>query len=153
MTIDLLPTFAKMAGAELPKNRIDGRDVGPILFGEPGAKSPHDAYLFYAGDELHAVRAGDWKLHLPHEYLTVDGSPGQGGKPANFAAMRPESMAASGLRGIASRHGYRVARTGLALYDLARDVGETRDVAARTRPWWRGCRRWPRPPATTWATR
>ena len=64
---------------------IDGKDVGAILLGEPGVRSPHEAYFFYAGDELHAVRSGKWKLHLPHEYLTVNGPPGTNGKPANFA--------------------------------------------------------------------
>src|SRR4029079_4633821 len=35
MTIDLLPTIAKLVGADLPKNKIDGLDVWPILSGEP----------------------------------------------------------------------------------------------------------------------
>jgi len=129
MTIDLLPTFAKLVGGELSMNTIDGKDIAPILFGERGAASPHEAYLFYAGDELHALRSGDWKLHLPHEYLTVNGLPGTAGKPANFANMKPESMSVSGLRGIASRHGYRVEKTGLALFNLRDDPGETTNVA------------------------
>jgi arylsulfatase len=131
MAIDLLPTVARLAGAGLPKLPIDGKDIGPVLFGEPGAKCPHEAYFFYAGDELHAVRAGTWKLHLPHEYLTVNGPPGTGGKPANYANMKPESMSMSGLRGIASRHGYKVEKAGLALYDLSADPGETTDVAGK----------------------
>ncbi|MFO0799134.1 MAG: sulfatase [Gemmataceae bacterium] len=115
MTIDLLPTLVRLAGAKSPTLPIDGKDVGPILFGERDARSPHAAYFFYAGDELHAVRAGRWKLHLPHEYLTVNGPPGDGGKPANWGRAKPEAMSVSGLRGIASRHGYRVERTGQAL--------------------------------------
>ncbi len=130
MTIDLLPTLVRLAGAKSPTLPIDGKDVGPILLGMPDARSPHAAYVFYAGDELHAVRAGRWKLHLPHEYLTVNGPPGVDGRPANWGKAKPEAMTVSGLRGIASRHGYRVERTGLALYDLVADVGETRDVAA-----------------------
>ncbi|QDU22178.1 Arylsulfatase [Urbifossiella limnaea] len=130
MTIDLLPTLVRLAGAKSPALPIDGKDVGPILLGEPNARSPHAAYFFYAGDELHAVRAGRWKLHLPHDYLTVNGPPGEGGKPANWGRAKPEAMSVSGLRGIASRHGYRVERTGQALYDLHADAGETRDVAA-----------------------
>jgi arylsulfatase A-like enzyme len=128
MTIDLLPTLVRLAGAKPPTLPIDGKDIGPILFGERDARSPQAAYFFYAGDELHAVRAGRWKLHLPHEYLTVNGPPGEAGRPANWGKAKPEAMSVSGLRGIASRHGYRVERTGLALYDLVADVGETRDV-------------------------
>ena len=128
--MDLLPTFARLAGAEVPADRpIDGKDIAPLLLGDAGAKSPQEAYYFYGGDELHALRSGDWKLHLPHEYLTVNGPPGTGGKPANFANMKPDSIANSGLRGIASRHGYRMEKTGLALYNLKDDMGEAKDVA------------------------
>jgi arylsulfatase A-like enzyme len=129
--IDLLPTLAKLIGAELPGKRIDGKDLWPLLSGEPGAKSPHEAFYYYAGDQLQAVRSGDWKLHLPHPYLTVDGEPGRDGKPANFANMKPQSHAKSGLEGIASRHGYRVQQQPLALYHLREDVGETKDVAGK----------------------
>jgi arylsulfatase len=131
MTIDLLPTVAAMVGAPLPPRPIDGRDIGPVLTGRPGARSPHEALYFYAGDELQAVRSGDWKLHLAHDYLTVNGPPGRGGKPANFANMKPASISQSGLAGIASRHGYAVRHTGQALYNLREDAGETTDVADR----------------------
>ncbi len=62
-TIDLLPTIAKLAGASSPSDRvIDGRDIGPLLFGRAGAKSPHEAYFYYRGRTLQAVRSGKWKL-------------------------------------------------------------------------------------------
>ncbi len=131
MTIDLLPTLCKLTGAELPTLPIDGKDASPLLYGEANAKSPQAAYLFYIGDELHAVRSGKWKLHLPHEYLVVNGPPGTDGKPANFAKMTPEAMSTSGVRGIASRHGYKVAKTPLALYDLSTDAGEKVNVAEK----------------------
>ena len=76
------------------------------------------------------MRFGDWKLHLPHEYLTVAGEPGHGGKPSNFGKLKPESIEMSGIRGIASRHGYRVEKIGQVLYNLKDDPGETTDVAA-----------------------
>jgi arylsulfatase len=128
-SIDLLPTIAQLAGAPLPKNRIDGLDVWPILSGKAGAKTPHDALLFYSGDELQAIRSGEWKLHFAHDYLTVAGEPGQGGKPANYANMKPLSITESGIRGIASRHGYEVRRIEQSLFNLTDDPGESRDVA------------------------
>lgn len=66
-TMDLLPTFAALAGAALPKNAIDGHDIRPLLLGESGAKSPWDVtgFGYYRRDQLQAVRAGDWKLYLP----------------------------------------------------------------------------------------
>lgn len=130
VSMDLLPTIAGLIGAPLPPKPIDGRDILPLLEGRPGAKSPHEAIYFYAGEELQAVRAGDWKLHVAHEYLTPAGPPRSDGKPANFENMKPEGMDVSGIRGIASRHGYKVEKTPAALYDLRSDPGETQDVAA-----------------------
>lgn len=64
-SMDLLPTFARLAGAPLPPEKIDGRDIGPILTGEPDARSPHEAFYYYFAEQLQAVRSGDWKLYLP----------------------------------------------------------------------------------------
>ena len=65
-TMDLLPTFARLAGGEAPADRrIDGHDVGPLLTGEPGATTQHEAYYYYYLDQLQAVRSGPWKLFLP----------------------------------------------------------------------------------------
>lgn len=60
--MDLLPTLARAAGADLPDRVIDGRDVTEVWSGE-GA-SPHEAIWYYNADRLEAVRAGRWKLHV-----------------------------------------------------------------------------------------
>ena len=71
-TMDLLPTFAKLAGASAPSDRIlDGRDIMPILRGEPGARSPHEAFYYYSGPNLQAVRSGEWKLHASGELYNL----------------------------------------------------------------------------------
>ena len=127
--MDVLPTFAKLSGGKLSQNAIDGKDVSPLLAGAADAKSPHEAFWYYADRELHAIRQGDWKLHFPHPYLEVNGAPGKDGKPANFANLKPDDLKKSGLEGVASRHGYRVERTGLELYNLKEDVGERKNVA------------------------
>ena len=57
-TIDVLPTLAALAGAELPEKKIDGKSIVPLIEGRSGAKSPHEAYFY----RLEAVRCGDWKL-------------------------------------------------------------------------------------------
>ncbi|MGL4551436.1 MAG: sulfatase family protein [Gemmataceae bacterium] len=108
MTIDVLPTLAKLAGAALPALPIDGKDVGPLLRGEAGARSPHEAYFFWWGRELQAVRSGKWKLHFPHEYRSLKAA-GSGGKPGPYVTKT----------------------TPLALYDLEADPGEAADVSAK----------------------
>lgn len=106
-TIDILPTVAGLLGVELPKDRIiDGKDIWPLMSGQPGAKSPHEAYYFYWGRELQAVRSGKWKLHFPHKYHTLV-EPGRGGQPGQ----------------------YRQANIELALFDLENDIGETTNLA------------------------
>jgi arylsulfatase len=128
-SMDLFVALTKLAGAALPRTKLDGLDLRPLLLGEPGAKA-RETFWYYSGEELHAVREGDWKLHVPHEYLTVAAAPGKGGKPSNYGNLEPQSIELSGIRGIASRHGYRVEKLPLSLYNLRDDLGESRNVAA-----------------------
>jgi arylsulfatase A len=61
--LDLLQTFASLAGAQPPKDRIlDGYDLSPTLRGE--APSPRTSLLYYAGATLSAVRRGPYKAHF-----------------------------------------------------------------------------------------
>ena len=64
-TMDFLPTFAKLSGGQLSKNKIDGHDITPLLTGVRGAQSPYEAFYYYRRRQLQAVRWGDWKWHLP----------------------------------------------------------------------------------------
>ncbi|QDU29217.1 Arylsulfatase [Anatilimnocola aggregata] len=127
--LDLLPSLATITGAKLPTLAIDGVDLSPLLLGKEQSQG-RDSFAYYSASELHAVRKRNWKLHFPHEYLTVAGPPGVGGKPANFANMKPNSIEQSGIRGIASRHGYRVEKIEQSLFDLLADPGEMKNVAA-----------------------
>ncbi len=90
MTIDLLPTLAKLIDAKLPDHTIDGRDAWPILRGDDNAVSPQVAYwLYYGNNELQGIRAGDWKLILPHSCRMIeDRKPGQDGKPAGYKQVK-----------------------------------------------------------------
>jgi arylsulfatase A-like enzyme len=109
MTIDLLPTIAGMTGTKAAADRIiDGRDIWPLLAGTRGAASPHDALYFYWGRELHAVRSGRWKLHLPHPYQALE-SAGTGGSPGKYVRRDIE----------------------LSLFDLSADPGESANVAGQ----------------------
>lgn len=62
--MDFLPTLADWCGGAVPDDRvIDGRDLVPVLTGAV-SESPHEAFYFYSGPSLEAVRVGTWKLHL-----------------------------------------------------------------------------------------
>jgi arylsulfatase A-like enzyme len=59
VTIDLLPTLAKLTGSSVPDDRIiDGKDITGILLGKEGARSPHQLHFY----ENEGIRRGDWKL-------------------------------------------------------------------------------------------
>ncbi len=131
MTIDLLPTICRILGTDLPENPIDGVDISDVLVGTETA-APHQALVFYSGEELHAIRMGQWKLHFPHKYLSViPGEPRSDGKPSGHGTQQPKSITESGVEGIASRHGYRVLDLPLSLFDLSQDPGEQTNVAAQ----------------------
>ncbi|MBS3762825.1 MAG: sulfatase [Planctomycetes bacterium] len=83
-TVDMLPTFARITGADLPGHEIDGMDVWELITGEPDAENPHEYYPFSTARNFEGVISGDgkWKLHLPHKYRTLvragqDGQPGE----------------------------------------------------------------------------
>lgn len=114
MTLDLFPTIAKLVGADLPKHKIDGLDVWPLIVGKRGAANPHAAYYtYYEVNQLQAVTSGDghWKLILPHTYRTLGGRPGgKDGIPAKYETVKV---------------------TEPELYDLKADNRELRNVAAQ----------------------
>lgn len=60
-TIDILPTLAKLCGGELPDQKIDGKDIWPLMSGQQGARSPHDTYVLMHGPGT--VRGGKWKFY------------------------------------------------------------------------------------------
>jgi arylsulfatase A-like enzyme len=111
MTIDVLPTVAGLLRAQLPQGPLDGKDIWPLLAGAPDAKSPHDAlFFYYQANELQAMRAGRWKLILPHRYRSFSGKIGRDdGLPVDYEPVE----------------------AGLELYDLAEDPGEKMDVASQ----------------------
>ena len=70
--LDVLPTFTSLAGGSAPDDRIiDGKDITPLLTGEPGAVSPHDRFYYYLMSNLEAVRSGKWKLAVSRKGETI----------------------------------------------------------------------------------
>jgi arylsulfatase len=101
-TMDLLPTFAALAGATLSESpKIDGVDASDFLL-EKTARSPRTEYLYYAGCLLTGIRQHQWKLVVP----------------------RPAAPPGTGWWG---RMIERIAEP--QLFDLTADPGETNNLA------------------------
>lgn len=101
-TLDVLPTFAALAGAsdKVPTDRtIDGVDQTELLLGKSESGS-RDGFHYWDGDELQAIRSGKWKLRLP------------------------------GLKNLRNWPELDRGTQEAELYDLEADIGETRNLAA-----------------------
>ncbi len=111
MHIDLFPTIQVFVEGTGPSHRIDGRDISALLTNPSEAKSPHEAYFFYRGDQLEAVRSGKWSLHLRHSYRSLRDKPGKEGIPGPYLQKQTE----------------------LALFDLEADISQESNVAPENR--------------------
>jgi arylsulfatase len=112
MTIDMLPTIAKLTKADLPKLPIDGKDISTLML-DAKAKSPQEAYfIYYNRNELQAMVMGDWKLYFPHSYrsLVPGQEPRSDGLPIDYHMIKMEQM---------------------ELYHLPSDPSETTNVIAQ----------------------
>ncbi len=104
--LDILPTALAAAGIEPPGSsepRLDGLDLLPYLRGD-NASAPHPTLFWRFGEQM-AIRQGDWKL------VRYD------------AAADGEPTRKQGRKGAAA--------TDAKLYDLATDIGESRDLASK----------------------
>jgi arylsulfatase A-like enzyme len=62
-TLDLLPTFAKMANVQIPNDRIyDGYDISSVIFNK--GVNPRDEVFYYRGTKVFAIRKGAYKAHF-----------------------------------------------------------------------------------------
>jgi len=111
-TMDILPTLATLAGAEVPSDRvIDGEEITHLFYGRFDEANPDKVYFYYLHVHLQAVRQGRWKLHLPRAKEAVAASP---------FSQNPHVAPTD-------REGF----DELFLVDLDSDLGETTNVAAK----------------------
>lgn len=65
--VDMLPTLARVAGAEVPNDRmIDGVDQLDFLTGRSEA-SAREGFPVFNGDELFAYKWRNWKVHFAYQ--------------------------------------------------------------------------------------
>ena len=65
--------MTRLVDGRLPEHTLDGLDVWPLLTGQTEAGNRREAFYYYAGADLHAIRSGPWKLHFPHAYRSLTG--------------------------------------------------------------------------------
>ena len=87
-TLDLLPTIARLCGAQPPPNPLDGVDIRPLLTGERGDVE-RDVFLYFDSVYLQCARLGRWKLHMTR-YNTRAWSPLPSRGRVNLPLPRPE---------------------------------------------------------------
>jgi len=62
-TMDILPTFCRLANVNLPDDRIfDGFDITPVIFGT--GPDPRDIVFYYRDTQVYAIRRGAFKAHF-----------------------------------------------------------------------------------------
>jgi arylsulfatase A-like enzyme len=75
MTMDLFPTFARLAGVSTPENhKTDGIDILPALQDEQGDLN---RVLHWRFGNQWAVRKGDWKLIDGRALYHLGNDPGE----------------------------------------------------------------------------
>ena len=99
-SIDMMPTLAALCGGQLPKRKIDGKNIWPLMSGVADAKSPHEAYVLMHGPGT--VRSGKWKFYPWKE--------GKGRQNRDTARWNPSPFP-------------------VQLYDTVADIGETTNLA------------------------
>lgn len=90
MTMDLLPTYADLAGVAAPSG-IDGTPLTPLLLrGEPVPRRD----LFWRKDDLRAIRRGPWKLVRIGEETRLFNLDHDLGETQDLSAHHPTLVAA-----------------------------------------------------------
>jgi len=121
-TMDILPTFALLAGAQPSHDRtIDGKDIRPLIFGEPDSQSPHEAFFYYSGEQLMAVRSGPWKLFLPLAAHAQHRQKNQPPGPILFNVVQDVSSS----NNVADEHPQLVKRLMKLAEEAREDLGDT----------------------------
>jgi arylsulfatase A-like enzyme len=90
-TIDILPTIAFLTDSEMPKEKIDGENIWPLLAGK-SKKSPHkkEGFYYYSGTTAEAIRKGDWKLRRRNDEVELYNLAADISESSNVATSNPK---------------------------------------------------------------
>ena len=85
MAIDWMPTFANITRSKLSQNKIDGKDIWPLLSGEVKQTPHQELYFYHRVNELHSIRMNNWKIQFSRTYRSLNGrAGGKDGIPVKY---------------------------------------------------------------------
>ncbi|PWJ41929.1 sulfatase family protein [Sediminitomix flava] len=105
--IDLYPTVAAIAGADLPDYSIDGYNIWNTL--TSGEASPRKDFYYFNAKNIEAYRKGDKKVHKAHNYRGIDPDAYNDNKENGKLKVVRKKLEAS-------------------VFDLSKDLGETNNL-------------------------
>ncbi|EGF27716.1 sulfatase-like hydrolase/transferase [Rhodopirellula baltica] len=113
-SLDLLPTFCRLAGASIPSDlKLDGTDVLPLL-ADPAAQRPKPLFWIYynaINEQRVAMRDGKWKV-------LAKLNNGQFPKLQNISDQNADQVRQANL-------------TDIQIFDVTQDINESTDVSAQ----------------------
>ena len=125
-TTDVLPTFVKLGGSDGGKpvqwGKIDGKDISPNLLGKT-TRSPHEAWFYFQGTTLQAVRSGPWKLAITPQSIGM----GMKDRPEDLQSREPRlynlDEEIGEITNVANKHPEVVARLQKLIDGMIADIG------------------------------
>ena len=85
MAIDWMPTFANITRSKLSQNKIDGKDIWPLLSGKVKQTPHQELYFYHRVNELHSIRMNNWKIQFSRTYRSLNGrAGGKDGIPVKY---------------------------------------------------------------------
>lgn len=141
MNIDFLPTFAALAGLQVPQDRtIDGRDLSPVLAGEEHNLAQRPLF-FYHDYDVEGVRVGDWKYLASNSHYVwpnpLDKPDSVAGRMLSIRDYSPpdsdESIPTLGYWPLL----YHLGRDPIEAYNVAKHYPEKRERLAATLDNWK----------------
>ncbi len=113
-SLDLFPTFCDIAECRLPNRELDGRNILPVLQGQPFARDKPLVWCYFnaTNEARMAMRDGDWKV-----LARLTDASGEVPKKQNITPVQLQQLKNASL-------------TDVEIYNLVNDHAEQQNLAA-----------------------
>ncbi|MEM7374779.1 MAG: sulfatase [Bacteroidota bacterium] len=132
-SMDLMPSLAFLAGAELPRDRIiDGMNLGPHLRNPHIRMAGRETFFYYRVEQLQAIRHGQWKLYLARDdWRKIMWNSDRGSSSYRLYDLSADIAEENNL---ADQHPEIVAQIASLAERIQSDIGDTDKDGANQRP-------------------